>query len=367
MTQGTQSYRDHVAPLLATFPADQRLGLRFVDDRIDLLSNSSELVQRLREYYRDFLDDTGAPAATITALESPRLDLDIDFEVKQPEPGKTSLKEQFKDFPDGRIVHKLKTGMVFLFGSGDRYAVGPCIENDAQVVNFINNTCIEMHVRRGALLFHAAGIAIDGKGLAIAGFSGAGKSTLALEIMCRNTDFVSNDRLMVQKKADGLAMTGVAKMPRVNPGTVLYNERLWPVMSEEDRARFGALPQEELWDLEHKYDAFIDTCFGKDKFTLQSEMAGLVLLNWKRDGVGLDHSLVDLGERPDLLPSFMKSVGLFVDLDTERDDETGLPELDASQEQYIELLKGCPVLEFTGGIDFQSAADICLEYLKKWS
>ena len=77
-----------------------------------------------------------------------------------------------------------------------------------------------------------------GAGLVIAGFAGAGKSTLALEIMGHGTDFISNDRVMVSRQGQTLTMAGVAKMPRINPGTVLNNPNLASVMNAEDRARF---------------------------------------------------------------------------------------------------------------------------------
>lgn len=357
----SDSYFEYVKPILDGHPLEYRLGLKFVNDRIDVRSNSEKLIEILRDYYRDFLGEGGEPVFTINALETAPVAFDLDYIVKQPEPGKTSLKEEYKDFPDGRVVHKLKTDMVFLFGESGRFAVGPCIVNDAQVVNFVNNSFIELVIKRGALLFHAAGVAINGKGLSMVGFSGAGKSTLALEIMRHDTDFVSNDRVMVQRDGGKLVMTGVAKMPRVNPGTVIHNQSLWAVMSEEERLGFEKLPQAELWDLEHKYDAFIDQCYGPGKFTLQSEMRGLVILNWKRDDSPLHHSLVNLHERRDLMPAFMKSVGLFFEMDDPAAD------LDFSEEHYLELLGDCPVLEFTGGVDFQGAAAICLDFLREQS
>ena len=358
MTAPTR-FTEIAAPFLEATAAKVSLGLKFVDDRIDVHSNSEELIEILRTYYREFLCDDGPAMATITAVQATEQDLGVEYTVKTPEPGKKSLKEEYADFPDGRVVRKIKTGMSFMFGGDVRLAVGPCLDNDPQVVNFINNTYIEAIIKRGALLFHAAGIARGGKGLCMAGFSGAGKSTLALEIMRKGTDFVSNDRIMASRTENGLFMTGVPKMPRVNPGTVLHNENLWPVMTEEERLKFQALPQEELWDLEYKYDAFIDTCFGPGKFTLQSEMSGLVLLNWQRDDAPLRHSLVKLGERRELMPSFMKSVGLFFEADDPAE------QMDADQEQYLALLDNCPVLEFTGGIDFAKAADTCLEFLEK--
>lgn len=357
----SNSYFDYLKPVLDANPPQFSLGLKFVNDRIDVRSNSEELIGMLRTYYRDFLGEGGEPVFTINALQTEPKKFDLEYTVKQPEPGKTSLKEEYKDFPDGRVVHKLKTDMVFFFGDHGRFAVGPCIANDAQVVNFINNSFIELVIKRGALLFHAAGVAKNNKGFCMVGFSGAGKSTLALEIMRHDTDFISNDRVMVHRESEKLIMTGVAKMPRVNPGTVIHNQSLWPVMTEQERLSFEKLPQSELWDLEHKYDAFIDQCYGQGKFKLQSEMRGLVILNWKRNDAPLQHSLVDLRERRDLMPAFMKSVGLFFEMDDPAAD------LDFSEEHYLELLGDCPVVEFTGGVDFHAAGQICLKYLEEWS
>jgi HprK-related kinase B len=118
---------------------------------------------------------------------------------------------------------------------------------------------------------------LSGPGLALAGLSGMGMSTLALHVMQLGADFVSNDRLMVERRGGGLTMHGVAKMPRVNPGTVLHNPCLAPVIPEEERVRFEDLSPDELWTLEHKYDAFIAECFGPGRFRWVCPMAGIVL------------------------------------------------------------------------------------------
>ncbi len=353
------SFPHIAASLLAAAPLRAKLGLRFVDLRIDVRSNAAELIQALADYYREFRHDHGPAAATVTALQTAEPRLDLDYVLKEPEPGKTSPKEQFLDFPEGRVVRKIKTGMVFLFGGAVRLAAGPCLDNTPQIVNFINNTFIETVIKQGALLFHAAGVAKNGKGLCLAGFSGAGKSTLALEIMRHGTDFVSNDRIMARRDNGRLLMIGVPKMPRVNPGTVLHNPSLWPVMTKDERRGFHALPPERLWDLEHKYDADIETCFGPGKFTLRSEMNGLVLLHWRRDSSPLSWGEVSLRRRRDLLPAFMKSVGLFFEADDPAQSA------DATEDDYLALLDDCPVLEFTGGIDFPRASDLCLEFLHR--
>jgi len=348
--------------------AGHRLLLDFSGCIIEVLSNAEELVHRLREYFRDFLaaaEGAEAAAIRITALETPPqlpVALGLDMQLKPREPGK-QIKEEFANLQDGRVVHKRLTGMLFLFGHGRHLAVGPCIENDNQIVNFINNRFIEWTLDQGALLFHAAGVALprEGglRGLALAGFAGMGKSTLALRIMRHQGVFVSNDRLMVRRTDQGLTMYGVAKMPRINPGTVLNNPDLAPVIPEQERRAYEALPPDELWSLERKYDAFIDRCFGPGRFRLSAPMHGLVLLNWKRPheaaGEPLQVTPVDLRQRPDLLPAFIKNVGLFY----RGGPQDAQP--DFSDASYIDLLTGCSVYELTGSADFDAAAAACLE------
>lgn len=348
-----------IAPVLAASPISHRLEVTFDDVTVVVSSNSKGLIDKLANYYRDFVGGGGTTLVPVTAIEAAAPNFDLPFTVKTREPGKTKLKESYIDLPDGRVVKKLLTGLVFLFGQGDNFAVGPCIDNDNQVVNFINNRFIELRLKRGALLFHAAGIAEAGQGLVLSGFSGAGKSTLALEIMRHGTDFISNDRVMVARTDTGLTMTGVAKMPRVNPGTVLNNPSLMPVMDEEDRKRFSALPQAELWDLEHKYDAFIDECFGPGRFKLSCAMVGLVVLRWKRDTSPMTDNRVDLRTRRDLMAAFMKDVGLFYEF-----EDPSEPSI-ASQNAYLDLLGDLPVLEIDGGVDFHKAAETCLRFLRE--
>jgi HprK-related kinase B len=340
------------------YPADHLLNLKFGNCKIQVLLNNQALRDELTDYYAPFVCSSGHPDISITVHEAPPPVLSLPFTVYLPDPGKTKIKEEYADLPDGRIVRKRLTGMVFIFGYGENLAIGPCQKNPNQVVNFINNRHIEWELCRGCLLGHAAGVVWKDRGLALAGFSGTGKSTLALHIMNHGAVFISNDRLMIEKQGEGLIMFGVAKLPRINPGTILNNPSLIRIMSYEEQEEFSGLPKEVLWNLEHKYDAPIEECFGKDRFVLDAPMNALVILNWKSGGGPLKVQKIDPGKRLDLLPAFMKSTGLFFT----PLEGCAMPE--PSVQNYVDFLRRCPMLEFSGGIDFEAAAQACVSFLE---
>ncbi|MGD8541022.1 MAG: HprK-related kinase B [Desulfobacteraceae bacterium] len=355
MTPPPLSRRQLIDALRRSYPAENTLHLKFGRCSVQVATNAPAINQALKDYFGQFCADPQAADIVITAHEAPEADLPVSYRLKPPEPGKSKIKEEYVDLADGRIVRKCLTGMVFIFGGDGNLAIGPCQANLNQVVNFINNRYIEWLLCQGGLLGHAAGVVIEGRGLALAGFSGAGKSTLALHLMRKGAVFVSNDRLIIQQNPDGLMMHGVAKLPRINPGTALNNPHLQGVMSEAERRRFSGLPPEELWNLEHKYDAPIDACFGPDRFELSAPMSGLVILNWRRGQQPMTTQRVALAERRDLLPAFMKPAGLFF----LPDDACRMPE--PTPAGYLDLLSSCPVWEFSGGIDFEAATRACLD------
>jgi len=346
-----------VSDIRKKWSTSSTLYLKFSDKVFKVMTNSTMLHGELREYFSNFVVDKSPHDLVITAHEAPEPDFTVTFTKKKPDPGKKRIKEEYVDIQGGRIVRKRLTGMHFIFGGDLHVAIGPCLENPNQIVNFINNRFIALKLNEGCLLGHAAGVEYNGQGLALAGFSGAGKSTLALHLLSRGLKFISNDRLIVKEdSAGGLKMFGVAKLPRVNPGTVLSNPDLDSVMPAEDRERFEAFQIDELWSIEHKYDVLIDKCFGADKFRIESNMKGLVILNWHRDGGATFANNIDPLVRKDLLPAFMKSEGLFFLTESETRD--------ISAEAYAKLLGYCRVVEISGGVDFDKAANICMGMLK---
>lgn len=330
------------------------LTLELDDCLVRVESNSDILINGLRHYFAPFISRKhNGYHIRVKAWEGNVPQPELSLKDKPPEPGKTRIKEQFARFNSGIIVRKQLSGMMFFFNATDHLAMGPCEENENQVVNFINNRFIQWKLDQGCLLCHAAAVASDEKGIILAGFSGMGKSTLALHLMNRTRTFISNDRLMVSKNNSELIMYGVPKLPRVNPGTILNNPSLKGMLTPEEIRHFSGLSPEELWNLEHKYDVFLDQCYGPDRFRLHSRAMGLIILNWTRSTEPVRMSRVSLDQRLDLLGTVMKSPGIFY-LDSHNRKE----EL-CSPDNYIALFADCPVYEISGGVDFKGASELC--------
>jgi HprK-related kinase B len=123
---------------------------------------------------------------------------------------------------------------------------------------------------------------------------------------------------MIEKSKNGLIMHGVAKMPRINPGTALNNPYLSKIITAGERSRFADFTEDELWQVEHKYDALIEDCYGPDRFVLHAAMEGLVILNWKRNGAPTEVRPAHPALHRELLPAFMKNGDYPGRLDTEK-------------------------------------------------
>ncbi|MGB3622223.1 MAG: HprK-related kinase B [Ketobacter sp.] len=340
------------------------LYLQLGDCRISVHSNSEQLSGMLRHYFKPVLMQPGChPDAVahwdieIIAIECPPLDLDVEFVDWKREPGKSGRKDSFFDLSDGRLIRKVRTGMVFLISDQKQIAAGPCVTNDNQVINFINAQYMSWLQQRDWLICHASGLVYNEAALAIAGFSGGGKSTLMLHTLENPAiRFLTNDRLFVRESNGQVEAAGIPKLPRINPGTIVNNPRLQPMLSAEHIDRLLALPKQTLWNLEEKYDVFIEQVYGDNRIAQQAPLRALLILSWDPNSTQpMTVSRVDLRQRRDLLPAVMKSPGPFYrDANGHYYQENVLPEA-----RYLKVFANIIVYEATGGVDFAALSEIC--------
>ncbi len=337
------------------------LSVNFDGFAVQLRTNSATLKAKLEQYFAafrtadnsDVLDSTVVFAADVSLP-----DLGIsDWQVKQPEPGKQRVKEHFRKIDEGIIVRKVQTGVHLAYLGSSRICAGPLVENANQVINFVNNIYMDHLLRDHGQLFHAAGVCDGERGLGLAGRSGKGKSTLALKLLETGLDFVSNDRLVVQAADDGLIMRGVPKYPRINPGTIVNQDALLPLASEADLARYRSMSKDALWELEEKYDAFVDECFDGCQFQLAARMSLFVLIDWDRHSADAPMlSPAQPADVIDLIPAVMKAPGIMLPGASRR-----IPEV--SVDDYCGLLAQTSLYVLSGGVDFRLAAELIRQQL----
>jgi HprK-related kinase B len=338
------------------------LHLKMGNCRLDICSNSKKLIDKLTRYYTscnvidEQKDEQNTADIKILAIEDKAPELNINFIDWKREPGKTGRKDEYYDLEKGRLIRKTRTGMVFLQSEKQLIAAGPCIENDNQIVNYINSQYMNWLQNQGWLICHASGMVINGKGFAVAAFSGGGKSTFMLELMNdASISYMTNDRLFIKNsdlhaEKNQVEMTGIAKLPRINPGTITANPVLHSLMSQDTLASFQAMEKEKLWDIEDKYDVPVKQIYGDQRIQYNSPLEAFIILNWKRDSSEpVTVSEVNLQERRDLLTAIMKSSGPFYQ---DGDGNFNTDTIEFDENAYLSMLSGIKIYEVHGGIDF---------------
>ncbi len=356
---------DGVAAALqgAAILCDDILSLRLGECSLRIRSNSPELLAQLGDYFAHVLAPLeGEPDIEVIAIEREVADLGVQFTDWTREPGKTGRKDAYRDLPEGRLMLKVRTGMLFLQSESWRVAAGPCRRYPNQVINFLNAQYMNWLQNRGYLICHAAGLVCHGQAFGIAGFSSGGKSTLMLRMLGhREVNYLTNDRLFIRATSESPQAVGIAKLPRVSPGTLLYNPMLQSLISKEQRDKWLALPADALWRLEEKYDVDVTQVYGPDRIVQKAPLCIFLVLNWDLgSNQPPEVNQVNLAERRDLLgaimqspgPSYQYTDGSFFQDGTELDEVT-----------YLNGLLGVAVYEVRGGEDFDAVCDIVLREL----
>lgn len=357
------------AALAARLTADQplcdtMLDLVVGDWSLRIRSNSEILLQRLTGYFAAVTTQVERPDMEMLAIDGDRVHLDQAFIDWRREPGKTGRKDSYVDLVDGRLVRKVRTGMLFLQSERHRIAVGPCLQYDNQVINFVNAQFMNRLQQHGWLICHASALVRDGAALAIAGLSGGGKSTLMMKLMDdAELAFLTNDRLFVKDDVSGVLAAGIPKLPRINPGTIVHNPRLQGLIPRAERDAYLAMPEERLWDIESKHDVFIEQIYGRGRIAHNARLATFIVLNWQRhDAQPIELAQVDVAHRPDLLAAIMKSPGPFYQY---ADGHFYADDTPLDRQAYLSVLADVPIYEVSGGVHFGALAER-LDSLEWW-
>ncbi len=317
---------------------------------LGIRSSSAAFIRTLENYFAHVVTDACTTDCVVEAYDTDVLALDVDWQDWAREPGKSGKKDAFCDLDDGRLLLKVRTGMVFLQSVQARIAAGPCSQLDNQVINFINSQYMNWLQQREWLICHAAGLDVDGIGVGMAGLSGGGKSTLMLGLMDQaDVRYVTNDRLFVRREDGQVKARGIPKLPRINPGTIVHNPALHGLIDESRRKQLLALPEQELWHLEEKHDVIISEIYGENRIEEEMSLHGFLVLNWSHDSKQATRlKEVDLESRKDLLPAIMKSPGPFMQFS---DGSMYRDSASLDSQTYIETLRGVTILEASGRVD----------------
>lgn len=303
---------------------------------------------------------TEGDAVSVHLLPGQALVPEPDWSDWARETGKSGRKDAIFDLDDARLVRKVRSGVTFLQSFDHALAFGPLVENESTVINFINTQVLNLCLREGWQLCHAAAVTSTTRGLAISGLSGGGKSTSILRMMdVEGVRFVSNDRVLVKAGRPAQAPVealGIPKHPRINPGTILGNPRLHAMLTPARRAELERMPLQELWQLEEKHDLIIDAVYGPGQVQYATALSDFWVLNWSHDSAEPTRvTEVELSGRPDLLSAIMKSPGPFY----QHPDGTFEPNGNSPDPApYLAALENVRVSEVSGRIDFDALAAI---------
>lgn len=341
---------------------DESLDLELGGYTMRIRSNHLPLLKRLAKYFAHVAPGTSEPDIEILAIEREVVDSGLEFTDWAREPGKTGRKDAYFDIPGTRVVLKVRTGMLFLQSENARIAAGPCLQYDNQVINFINSQYMNWLQHNGWLICHASGLEIKGQGVGLAGFSGGGKSTLMLNLLDDDgVNYLTNDRLFIRSGNKSVLARGIPKLPRINPGTIVHNQRLQGLLSKERREELLRLPPQELWDLEEKYDVHVEQVYGAQRISTEAALHSFVILNWQRNSMDETQvKAVDIGQRRELLAALMKSPGPFYQY-TDGSFHSDTATFD--EQAYLDALDGVTIYEITGRVDFAVAESRLIELL----
>ena len=345
---------DELGSVRRIYRPDRALGLMIGGVPVAVQTNAPRIAERIGEYFSPYAAPTvpdGAPTVHLVQGD-PIVDAaklrDVPRRLREQ-----GVKEAYYDAAGGvRVIVKRRTGVTIYVAEPDHYVVGDLVRNFNQAVNIVMGVYAKSMLRRGYIMLHASAIVGASDGVAFASASGFGKSTVALALVERHQHLVTNDRLFLCPSDGAVEMVGVPKKPRVNPGTLLRLSSLAPLVSEEERARYTAMPPEALWKLEQKHDVDVDALYGPGTTRLSGRLRAIFLLRWSPLDRGWDVRTLPSADRAPALEPLLKTAGVY--------DQTPPPS--AEQQRLLRAVADAvAVYDVRGRADVDRLADLVLE------
>ena len=355
------NFSDVITAVRRQYPATHQLQIAFNDFVVDVRINNKALQKKLLHYFAEFIVNSpkSIPHSTVTVHDAPPLNFPYNYKRDIPKSPHKPIKLEWVELGEGRIVRHCKTNIHYLLNEKENCIVGPCFDQKNKVVNFINSRFIKHQVDRDYLLGHAAGVNANGRGIIISGNSGAGKSTLALHLVTCGANFVSNDRVVINNKANA-HFFGTLQHPRINPGTVLNNPNLKNILTPEEHRKFSRIDTEALWQLEYKYDALIPECFGPARFVPKAPLSAVAILDWRRCDAPMSIGCLTAQEASHHLSNIIKKNDV---LYLPRNKNYTVPTI----HDYTAALANTPIFIIRGGVDFSGATHKLMNFLRTGS
>jgi hypothetical protein len=179
-----------------------RTAITIAEKRIDFITTSSDLTERLRTYFSDYLDSSNLTCYSeiyIQPLPAPESLLDL-WEDEDAEFHITGSMAIHRDFAGIEISESnVKTKKVFAYVSS--------VLDDA-FHNLLRWHIPSLLIQDQSFLMHSAGLIREGLGYIFFGQSGAGKSTCSgiIQKSDSKVQLLGDDAVIIQMKEDGTAM-----------------------------------------------------------------------------------------------------------------------------------------------------------------
>lgn len=141
-------------------------------------------------------------------------------------------------------------------------------------------------------------------------------------------------------------MLGVPKKPRINPGTIVSNPRLHFLLTPEELGRYRAMPIEELWHVERKFDLDLERVYGPGAVSRGASLHSAFFLDWTLGGGECRCRPLPPERFEEFCRAVFKDAGVF----DPRNRETRIGPQHVAE--YRRVLEGIPVYLVEGGVSF---------------